>query len=560
MSPKEHTTETIQQIIDIKRWIRSEISQVDVATAFREIIDNGAIDEAIPGKQALVIIDIDTAGNRVIFENRQTNGMDKKAMEKFIRFGQDNRNVNQIKEHGLGGKISLLSLLSEEKSTLTITSKSAGDTTLYRTVLNNWWQKLSHGETFIVESIPTNEVEKSGWTRFELENANLTNVPEDTTKLIDQFGVHYGPRLQKGEMAIKIRKHKKNGEVTSLQAVPTVIHFEASTLHHKDRVPVTGKGQGDVRIAITWGLIDQTKKEQDKLARQGIYGSKQVTQLQGDRCYVYYHGRLLGYLALADLKIPGYRPNRNTLQSFAVTVDIVEGWAPKTIFKDKLNVNAPETEKIYTKVANIIKDDVKKLMSDSESTSQIPETYKARTREANTALASTLTAIFDGNPSLIAKTFSLPLPESDSGFGTHEKNSTSNKDKQHTVTLPGIRSHNSPKNETSSSKRPTEIVWVNPIPEFTINSFPQVHPEAILNISDQGRPQIELNYNNAVIQAAFQQTRGKVFVTMLLRVAAETLYKEKWGKKYPDNSKLFAQGLAEDVALFLEAAKKSKVI
>lgn len=544
-----------KQRFDIPRWVESELAEIDLTVAVAEIIDN-AMDETLPGETCSVFISFDAKSGSITFENKNTQGMDIEKMQEFPLWAGKHTDPDKIKEHRLGGKLAILSLISKETGSVTVTSKPRNSDVAYQMSIDNWWKKLLPDEEFAIETIQYEEPDKLGRTRFEL--TGVEDIPYNITDLADELGVIYGPLIQDEKLSITLRRLPPRGKrYEETQVLPVTIPFKKSLVKLKESVPTGKKGKGP-QISVRWGLIDQERKKRDEAARRSIYEAKSVNSIKGDSLYLYYHGRLLSKIPLSSLKIPGHTV-KHIFQSFVVSADIVEGWAPKTILKKALSASASETKDIFQKITSLVEDDVSALVKESDS-DKVPARYVERAKEASTALASVLNEVFDNNIEEMVETFNLPTRGWE--VVSLSKKPKERKQTSKDPTLPGMRA---PAKETKEKKAGrkrsvSKPVWINPVPEFKISPFSENSPEAILSIDNEtGKPVIELNYTSPSVAFALRQ-RGRVYVGELLRIGATALYHEKWLQQFSKDSQSYWEGLQKDVAEFLSKASELKII
>ncbi|KKU25234.1 MAG: hypothetical protein UX88_C0005G0028 [Candidatus Woesebacteria bacterium GW2011_GWC2_47_16] len=557
MPRKEDNPAVARQRFDIPRWIESNLAELNLKIAVSELIDN-ALDETLPSQKALITVTFDPRSSRVTFENRETPGMDIAKMKEFPLWGGLHKDPTKIKEHRLGGKLAILFLLSKDKGSLSVTSKLPNTRIIHKMEIPRWWENLSPEIAFPIQTLDAAEIDNLGTTRFELEGVRGELIPSNVVELADELGLIYGPLIQGQRLSIDLMRHlPRGGRLERKQVLPVTVPFDKKLSREKTQVPTgkSGKGPG---IDIAWGLLDQEQKRREEQARRGIYETQRVTQIRGDSIYFYYHGRLLRVEPLSTLRIPGHT-GKHILQSFAITVDVQKGWAPKTILKTSLSASATETQDILRKVVSLVSPDIALLVKDIGSEG-VPERYVEKAKSASTALATVLNDIFDNNPRSIAETFGLPSQKGTVFPSSPSKERPKAPTKTTHHSLPGTKTT---KTATGAGLKEAKqkTIWVNPIPEFRISPFPSNSPEAQISIDQEtGKTIIELNYSNPAVSLAFQQTRGKVFIGEVLRIGAATLFHEKWSRLYPKDSTAYAKGVQDDVANLLSAATRLKVI
>jgi len=305
-------------------------------------------------------------------------------------------------------------------------------------------------------------------------------------------------------------------------------------------------------------LIDQDEKMNSARERENNYKrnlgvGEKADPIHGDSIYYYYHGRLLEAVSLQRMKIPGYT-RRNIMDSFAVTVDVTEGWAPKTVLKTGLSLSSTELIDINSKVTSLIQGDVASLVKGSEDS--VLEKNRSKTKEVTQDLAAVLNKMFDNNPVQIAETFSLPM----SG-NIYGKDRSSNNTVRSSEPLPGTRAS---RRETTGEVLPTRksserTGWRNPIPDVTIANFTNPEAEAELGVDVFGKNVIELNNKNPYVRFILRQ-KGEVFRGMSLRVCAQVLFEERWKRVYLNNAEKFREMVDRDVEQFMSTAEKLKKI
>src|SRR3989344_3024733 len=166
---KQDQKQSAKQEYNIGRMLESELSHMDLSIAIFELIDN-ALDETPAGQTSEIVITFDARDKRIVFENRNTTGMGPDKLKRFVQWGQEHTDPLKLKEHGQGGKLGILFMLSKEKGGLTITSSPPGRSDSYQMGISNWWQNLTPGLDFEINTIRnTPEVDRTGYTQLLLE-------------------------------------------------------------------------------------------------------------------------------------------------------------------------------------------------------------------------------------------------------------------------------------------------------------------------------------------------------------------------------------------------------
>jgi len=537
------------QKFNMKDWIKSERKQIDPSTAASEQIDN-FLDERLLGVPVKVVITSDPQSRRVTYTCRGTKGMPIEKMKEYPIWGGEHTDPSKIKEHCLGGKLGIMYYLDENEGRLSITSQPQGSRHVYEMDLGNWWQRLSANEQFPIKDVVKSTVHEAGLTRFELAGVRegCLGNPVD---LANKLGQIYGPVIEKGLLEIQIQNISKGGKVTKIDVLASTIPFLDDQVKFEE---VTLKG--GIIVGISWGILDQERKRKDVGTRNGYFSQiansnvEMGTFVQGDHIYYYYQGRLLEVRELGKLKIPGHR-DRLSLDSFVVVVNIQEGWVSKTILKSGLSSTAPESKIIDEEVVSLVKDDVAALARDKDEILELKHSEKIRV--ANSEFAAVLNSMFGNNSMRLISVlgFLKPGVELSSSKERAQKEALRNKFR----TIPGVNKVTVLEERKRKKGRRETDIYIDPIPEFSVKVFSEIFPPSKFAKDENGKPMIELNYNNPVVRFAFTQ-RGKIFVNFCLDAGARALFSQKWLIAEPDDPERFLEGVENDVANFMSIASR----
>lgn len=541
--------ETIIQTFDLRRLFESRMSELTTGIALQELIDN-FLDEPQSGTPMDILISFYPDENYFSIEAKGTSGMDVSKMQDYATWGKRHTDATKIKEHGQGGKLAALFFLDEVKSTVSITSLPPYSSTVFKMDIPNWWSNLSEQAKFEVKKI-SQDPQQIGYTRIDLQNIRTNRMPRNIALLADDLGLTYGHSILNSRVKISLREIKK-GSIDEILVPPITIPFLESAKMVKD-IPTGKKGEG-VSIDIRWGLLDTNDRTQAKINREHYYAGAadkhiQSKQIEGNAIYLYYHHRLLGTIPLSQLGIPGYTA-RGQINTFAVEVNIIEGWASKTVLKTALNLSNTETEAIKSKIIFYIKDDLLATIRKPEN-EDLNKKFASKTKAASEILLKVLTKAFQNNMSDLAQTFSLPEPPT-----TQEIAIRKSPYKQSRTILPGSRNEYVTGNHKSKDVSPNENtnIWTNPVPEFTVTLLPE-DDEAILSINEHGKPTIELNINNPLV-AYWLTQKDTQFIRYAFSVGVRILYSEKWKKREPHNTEAFEKGLQHDLNTIYHVTQK----
>jgi hypothetical protein len=561
-SPDE---ERVTQKFNLRHIIESQTAEITPHLAIDEINDN-FLDAPHPKEEICtdITITIDIKNRKIIFDARGTKGMDMAEMNNFATWGNPHNDPKQIREHGLGGKLACLYLIDQNSSQVQITSQAPGSNQMLRLEINNWWQNLNDNQEFPVVKIPSGEYPE-GMTRIELSGVRPERLSGNIARIADELGLTYGPLIIQKIMNLKINllEPKQVRKIFIPALIPT---FSKDLFNQQLNVPITDKS--DTRANISWGLIDQNYRTHEQTERRKyLEQSSGISypdplQIEGNRLYLYYHGRLLSTIPLSQLEIPGYT-KRGSIFTFIIVADITSGWAPKNILKSGLNASSSELTGLKNKIIYFTQTDISRLTKDAGPTQEINQQYRSKIHVAQEALNKTLLTVFDGKSDLMISTFHLPQNTVIFQAGSESKPKSPIK-----FSLP-TRSRNpslTPPNRNLDKNLQVKEVsgevqnLIQVVPEITPSlNFPDQKIQAELIVENTGKTVILLNLKHPLVNYWLNQKPGPC-TAYLLDLTARILFAEKWKNREPHNSTAFEDGLNRDVDNFLLIAASQGLI
>jgi len=563
--PPEIIEHKAKQQFDNTRWIETQLSNANTEIAVCELVDN-FIDEmretAVDGEKkklkTFITITFDHQDRSLSLDCTSTKGFDKERMESYPHWGQYHTDPERIREYGMGGKLAVMYFFDKNLGELSINSQPPNTRSSYEMNIERWWQRLSEPDFTFNEKFPTSE--SDGYTHMRLTQARVDRFPKNIVELSDILGQKYGPMIREDQVDLVVRRNHRSGKTERLEVLPVEVPFNENFCKFRKGAPVGRKGS-DFRIDLTWGLIDEDRIKKEKDDREKICqellksGRVKLDMPKGGKVYLYYQGRKLGDVSLGELKIPGYT-ERGQIGSFAVVVDITEGFVSKTVFKTGLNLSGSERGILNAKIREYISEDVRAITR-REEVADLRKKYGSRTKVASENFAEVLSAIYNNDLGAISDTFKLPFEgtvfqDSESIRNTYPARSS----------LPGVRERGVGKG-IEVKKVLTRDKQINPIPEFTVSKLGDKEIEAQLSIDDSGKAIIELNCSNSYVNRLIDR-RGGGFNAYCLKIGAELLYTEKWMNEWR-NGKIsglseYEEGRSRDVAGFLHKAAEMKRI
>lgn len=544
---------SVRQEYNIARMLESELSHMDLSIAMFELIDN-ALDETPENESSVVVIHFDERDNRIVFENRNTTGMSPEKLQNFVQWGQEHTDEKKLKEHGQGGKLGILYMLSKDNGSLSITSQGKNEKIAHSMHLENWWKNLAPGREFKVETIESEDKEKYGFTRMTLEGVKKDVIPGKAmlVQLAERIGYTYSFAIHSKKLSVKLRRIGMAGKVAAdYNVLPVDVPLERVNI--MTDIPVE---KGNIKLNIALGMVDVKLRTSEAQARKGYYGVEKVMEPQGDRVRIFFREKLIDELELA--KFTAGRSRRIAFYNFAVLVNITHGFVEKTILKTGLSKSSPKTTKIYEAISKTIEPHVTKILRESESV-EISTSDKKRVQEANVALNNALLTMYKNDLEKIKGEFNLPTTVAIS----IEQEKMEKTDKKtppagtKIISLPGMYGS---RKEAKEGKRAKVTRATNPLPTVEMISMGKNYPNASLRKDDVGNKLlVELNFDSPDVKLALR-TRGVLGTAQLVRIAVSAMYHEKWLNAYPNNSADYHEGLESDIASFMGKMEELKVL
>lgn len=548
-------TTAVYQQFNHREMIRSHFGTLDRERSLCEVTDNGIDDN----NDAIIFTfnpypnTTETAGLTIEYFNG--NGMNIDVMNNFLRWGNEQAETGKIKQWGWGGKLALLHWLDEKDGTLRITSSPAKGAQMYSMRVENWWRILR--ETDKIEVTTENSSNNGkGHTTFELLNLNKELIPSlrEVEALANQMGLIYGKIIEQNKLKLLLRRFGNRGrsiEDFNVQAiVPTFLQD-----HDYDEKQVTIKtDRGPVKLELTWGHLNIEQRNHRTKERAAIYrhtddkNPNDLHELENitGGVYIYNYGRLLGIVPLSKLGLP--RTSLASFQSFAVTADIVGGWAQQDLLKTQLSSSARSTKQIFDRISLELQSTIREIAKRSDSS--VSEKEKRYIKELEAKFQKTLLKMFL-NKNKIGEVLNQVMSTSYS-----EQSKNTNKDQGKGTGLPGIRSSRGSNSSDKNVYKPEgekQAVVQNPIPQFEIRpDLADIYPPAEISVNESGESIIIFNRKHPAVGKA-TESKNPNSAMLLTMLAAECFFHQKWVRDAQGDPEIYALGMHEDVANFLKA-------